>query len=84
MSDLKVLKHEIFIEGTIIRCVIEQSSGNELRMCRNQWASNRYDYTIEDEEGNDIDITDMVSEEVKQIFATIYHEQYNLKQLNLK
>ena len=81
MSNLIVLSHEIYIQGTIVRCVIEQSNGNEVSICRHQWASNSYDYTIEDEEGNDIDITDIVSKEVKQIFSTIYHEQYQLKNL---
>ena len=81
MSNFKILEHDIFFEGKTIRLKVEQSDGNELRMCRVEWAKNSYDFTIEDEQGSDINITDIVSDKIKSAFATIYHEQYNLKNL---
>ena len=82
MSNFKVLEHNIFFEGKTIRLLIEQSSnGKELKITRIQWARNGYDFYVEDQDGNDIEITDIVSEKVKSAFSTIYHEEYNLKNL---
>ena len=82
MSDLKVLNFNIFgNKGKTIRCTIEGK--NEQIMWRYEIGPNKYQFCIEEEVG-DIDVTDIVNKEIKQIFSTIYHEQYNLKQLNLK
>ena len=77
MSDLRVeIKH---VSAKSIHCEIEQDNGEVLKMMRIEWGHEKYRFYIEDEEGNDIDITGIVNKEVKQIFATIYHEQYQLK-----
>ena len=81
MNNFRVLEHDIFFEGKTIKLVIEKSDGSQLNMCRVKWAHNSYNFTIEDEEGNDIDITDIVSEKIKSTFATIHHEQYILNNL---
>ena len=81
MSDLKVLKHGIFDNGKIIWIRIEHSDMEWLDMFRNEVSTNQYKYSLEDNNQQDINITDIVSEEIKQIFSTVYHEQYQLKNL---
>ena len=71
----------INVSDKTIHCEVEQRNGEVLKMCRVEWGHEKYSFYIEDEEGNDIDITDIVSKEVRREFATIYHEQYQLKNL---
>ena len=81
MSNFKVLSSYVSSKGEVVFIEMEQSNDTELNMYRIQQSHNKYKFTIEDENGEDIDITDIVSDKIKSAFATIYHEQYNLKNL---
>ena len=66
---------DVQMSHRVISCVIRQENGDNLRSWRRKESNGTYSYYIEDEEMNDINITDIVSEEVKSAFATIYHER---------
>ena len=80
MSDLKVLAYHISRNGEIASIELEQPN-KQLVITRTYQSHNKYTYIAEDNDHNEIDITDIVSEEIKQIFSTVYHEQYQLKNL---
>ena len=81
MSDLKVLDHTISNEGKTINIELEQPNGELLEITRIEQSHNKYAYIVEDYCDNEIDITYLVGEKVRSLFSTIYHEQYQLKNL---
>lgn len=81
MSNLEVLDYWISKSGDVVKIEFDQPNEEQLEITRIEQSHNKYAYIVDDHYDSEIDITYLISKEIKQKFATIYHEQYELKNL---